>query len=100
MGRLLEQAEAVAPANSVPTVAARLSEMLGACEVNPLIADSSGRAVVRLRSTDLVDGAHDVGSERAEPLLLAGAVHFSVLRTRPVFGTRTDRESNRHVHGG
>jgi serine phosphatase RsbU (regulator of sigma subunit) len=82
VGQLLDQVEAAAPINSVPAVAARLAEMLGAREVNLLIADFSGRAVVRLTSTDQVHGARNLGSEQAETLPLAGTVHDRVLRTQ------------------
>jgi len=66
----------------VPAVAARLTEMLGAREVNLLIADFSGRAVVRLTSTDRVAGARNRGIERAEALPLEGTVYDRVLRTQ------------------
>src|SRR4051812_7977074 len=56
--------------------------MLGAREGNLLIADFSGRAVVRLTSTDWVDGARIRGSEQAETLPLAGTAHDRVLRTQ------------------
>src|SRR4051812_907508 len=56
--------------------------MLGAREGNLLIADFSGRAVVRLTSTDRVDGARIRGSEQAETLPLAGTAHDRVLRTQ------------------
>jgi hypothetical protein len=82
VGQLLDQVEAAAPINSVPAVAARLAEMLGAREVNLLIADFSGRAVVRLTSTGQVHGARNRGSEQAETLPLAGTVHDRVLRTQ------------------
>jgi hypothetical protein len=82
VGQLLDQVEAAAPINSVPAVAARLAEMLGAREVNLLIADFSGRAVVRLTSTDQVHGARNRGREQAETLPLAGTVHDRVLRTQ------------------
>ena len=82
VGELLDQVEAAAPINSVPAVASRLAEMLGAREVNLLIADFSGRAVVRLTSTNRVDGARNRGSEQAETLPLAGTAHDRVLRTQ------------------
>ena len=71
-----------APVDSVPVVAARLAEMVGAREVNLLIADFSGRAVVRLSSIDRVDGARSRGVEQAESLPLAGTVYDRVLRTQ------------------
>src|SRR3954471_19870789 len=56
--------------------------MLGAREVNLLIADFSGRAVVRLTSTDRVHGARNRGSEQAETVPLAGTAYDRVLRTQ------------------
>ena len=82
IGELLDEVEAAAPVDSVPVVAARLAEMVGAREVNLLIADFSGRAVVRLTSIDRVDGARNRGSEQAETLPLAGTVYDRVLRTQ------------------
>ena len=82
VGELLDQVEAAAPINSVPAVAAKLAEMLDAREVTLLIADFSGRAVVRLTSTARVDGARNRGSEQAETLPLAGTSYERVLRTQ------------------
>jgi serine phosphatase RsbU (regulator of sigma subunit) len=82
VGQLLDQVEAAAPINSVPAVAARLAEMLGAREVNLLIADFSGRAVVRLTSAERVDGARSRGVEQAETVPLAGTAYDRVLRTQ------------------
>ena len=82
VGELLDQVETAAPINSVPAVAARLAEMLDAREVNLLIADFSGRAVIRLTSTTAVAGARNRGSEQAETLPLAGTAHGRVLRTQ------------------
>jgi serine phosphatase RsbU (regulator of sigma subunit) len=82
VGELLDEVEAAAPVDSVPAVAARIAEMLGAREVNLLLADFSGRAVVRLTSADQVDGARNRGSEQAETLPLEGTVYDRVLRTQ------------------
>ncbi|WP_222270308.1 PP2C family protein-serine/threonine phosphatase [Modestobacter marinus] len=82
VGQLLDEVEAAAPVDSVPVVAARLAEMVGAQEVHLLIADFSGRAVVRLTSTDRVDGARGRGVEQAKTVPLAGTVYDSVLRTQ------------------
>ena len=71
-----------APVDSVPVVAARLAEMVGAREVNLLIADFSGRAVVRLTSIDRIDCARSRGVEQAESLPLAGTVYDRVLRSQ------------------
>ena len=82
MRRLLDEVESAAPVDSVPAVATRLAEMLGAREVNLLIADFSGQAVVRLTSTDQVDGARSRGREQAETVPFAGTVYERVLRTQ------------------
>jgi serine phosphatase RsbU (regulator of sigma subunit) len=50
--------------------------------VTLLIADFSGRAVVRLTSADLVSGARGHGVDQAETLPLAGTVYDRVLRTQ------------------
>src|SRR3954463_2726959 len=83
VGALLEKVEAAAPIDSVPAVAAALGEMVGAHEVNLLIADFSGRALVRLTSVAPVEGARTHGrSEQAETLPLAGTLYDRVLRTQ------------------
>jgi serine phosphatase RsbU (regulator of sigma subunit) len=82
IGELLGQVEAAAPIDSVPAVAATLAGMVGAREVNLLIADFSGRAVVRLTSEARVDGARSRGVDQAESLALPGTVHEHVLRTQ------------------
>jgi serine phosphatase RsbU (regulator of sigma subunit) len=57
--------------------------MIGAREVNLLIADFSGRALVRLTSAARVDGARSHGrDEQAETLPLAGTLYDRVLRTQ------------------
>jgi serine phosphatase RsbU (regulator of sigma subunit) len=57
--------------------------MVGAREVNLLIADFSGRALVRLTSDVRVDGARSHGkNEQAETLPLAGTLYDRVLRTQ------------------
>ena len=56
--------------------------MLDAREVNLLLTDFSGRAVVRLTSANPVEGARSNGVERAESLPLAGTVYDRVLRTQ------------------
>jgi serine phosphatase RsbU (regulator of sigma subunit) len=83
VGALLEKVEAAAPVDSVPAVAAALGEMIGAHEVNLLIADFSGRALVRLTSSARVEGARSQGRhEQAETLPLAGTLYDRVLRTQ------------------
>jgi serine phosphatase RsbU (regulator of sigma subunit) len=92
VGALLEKVEAAAPIDSVPAVAAALGDMVGAREVNLLIADFSGRALVRLTSAARVDGARSHGRrEQAETLPLAGTLYDRVLRTqRPDVQTLDD----------
>jgi serine phosphatase RsbU (regulator of sigma subunit) len=82
VGRLLERVESAAPIEAVEAVAAALGEMVEASSVALLITDFTGRAVVRLTSADLVDGARAHGVEQAETLPLAGTVYDQVLRTQ------------------
>ncbi|MCW2699994.1 MAG: putative magnesium or manganese-dependent protein phosphatase [Blastococcus sp.] len=82
VGALLEKVEAAAPIDSVQAVAAALGEMVDAREVNLLVTDFTGRSVVRLTSTDRVDGARSHGVEQAETLPLPGTLHEQVLRTQ------------------
>ena len=82
VGALLEKVEAAAPIDAVEVVAAELGRMVDARAVTLLIADFSGRAVVRLTSTDLVEGARSHGAEQAETLSLPGTLYERVLRTQ------------------
>jgi serine phosphatase RsbU (regulator of sigma subunit) len=82
VGALLEKVEAAAPIDAVEAVAAALGEMLGARTAALLVADFSGRAVVRLTSADRVTGARSHGVEQAETLQLAGSRFEQVLRTQ------------------
>jgi serine phosphatase RsbU (regulator of sigma subunit) len=83
VGALLQKVEAAAPIDSVPAVAAALGEMVGAREVNLLIADFSGRALVRLTSAARIEGARSQGrDEQAETLPLAGTLYDRVLRSQ------------------
>jgi serine phosphatase RsbU (regulator of sigma subunit) len=82
VGQLLEKVETAAPIDAVQAVAAALGEMVEASSVTLLIADFSGRAVVRLTSAELVNGARGRGIEQAETLPLAGTVYGQVLRTQ------------------
>jgi hypothetical protein len=50
VGALLEKVEAAAPIDAVEVVATELGVMVDATSVTLLIADFSGRAVVRLTS--------------------------------------------------
>jgi len=82
VGALLRRVETAAPIDAVEVVAAELGRMVDASAVTLLIADFSGRAVVRLTSAGLVDGARRHGVEQAETLPLPGTRYEQVLRTQ------------------
>ena len=82
VGALLEKVEAAPPIDAVEAVATALGEMVHARTVTLLIADFSGRALVRLTSAGLVEGARSQGVEQAETLPLAGTEYETVLRTQ------------------
>ena len=82
VGVLLQKVEDAPPIDAVEAVADALGEMVEARSVTLLIADFSGRAVVRLTSAALVEGARSRGVEQAETLPLAGTVYERVLRTQ------------------
>ena len=82
VGALLKQVEAAAPIDAVEVVAAELGRMVDAQAVTLLIADFSGRAVVRLTTADLSDGDRRQVAERAETVPLPGTLYERVLRTQ------------------
>jgi hypothetical protein len=82
VGALLQKVEAAAPIDAVEVVAAELGRMVDARAVALLIADFSGRAVVRLTSAKAVEGARTHGAEQAETLPLSGTGYEQVLRTQ------------------
>ncbi len=84
VGALLGKVEAAAPIDAVGAVATALREMVDAHAVTFLIADFSGRAVVRLTSAERVEGARSHGIEQAETLALEGTVYEGVLRTQRI----------------
>src|SRR4051795_7329976 len=84
VGALLEKVEAAGPIDAVEAVATALGDMVRAREVALLIADFTGRAVVRLTSAGRVAGARSHGVEQAETLPLSGTVYEQVLRTQQV----------------
>ena len=67
LGRVLDAAEAASPVDAVEAVTRELGVALGATEVSFLIADLSGRALVRLAHVPLqvFDGAQ--GDQVREP---------------------------------
>ena len=83
IGALLKKVETAAPIDAVGAVAATLGDMVDARSVALLVADFSGRAVVRLTSTTRgVEGARSRGVDQAETLPLSGTVYERVLRTQ------------------
>jgi serine phosphatase RsbU (regulator of sigma subunit) len=90
VGALLERVEAAAPIDAVEAVAASLGDMVAARSVSFLIADFSGRAVVRLTATGDVAGARSHGVEQAETLPLRGTVYERVMRTQHADVTPVD----------
>ncbi|WP_231502951.1 PP2C family protein-serine/threonine phosphatase [Blastococcus sp. URHD0036] len=83
VGALLELVESAPPVDAVDAVAAALADMVGAREVSFLIADFSGRAVVRLSTAAAGrDGTRSSGVERAETVPLPGSRFERVLRSQ------------------
>ncbi|WP_409331808.1 PP2C family protein-serine/threonine phosphatase [Trujillonella humicola] len=86
VGALLELVEAAPPVEAVDAVAAALAELVDAREVSLLLADFSGRAIVRLTTAarDLAPdaGSRAAGEERAETIPLPGSRYERVLRTQ------------------
>ncbi len=85
VGRLLERVTRTAPIDAVEAAAEALAEMLGARELTFLIADFSGRAVVRLTTgaPDVAAGRTQAGAQ-AETVPMADTVYERVLRTQEV----------------
>jgi hypothetical protein len=82
---LLERVEAASPTDAIEVVADELAAMVGACAVSFLIADFSGRALVRFGTpVDGGSGARRQGFEQAQTVPLAGTVYDRVLRTQQV----------------
>jgi serine phosphatase RsbU (regulator of sigma subunit) len=90
VGALLERVEAAAPIDAVEAVAESLGEMVAAKAVSFLIADFSGRAVVRLTSAGKVAGARGNGIDQAQTLTLRGTVYERVMRTQHADVTPVD----------
>lgn len=81
---LLERVEAASPVDAIDVAAEELASMLGARQVVLLIADYSGRVLVRLGRTPDTTGGRTQGTENAESVNLAGTVYEEVLRTQQV----------------
>ena len=84
---LLERVEAASPTDAVEVVAEEFAALVGARAVSFLIADFSGRALVRFGTpAPGVPDARRQGAEQAETVPLAGTVYDRVLRTQQVRG--------------
>ena len=85
LGALLEQVEAAAPTDAIEVVAAELAATVGARAVSLLIADFSGRALVRFSTgASGAPGVRRRGAEKAETVPLGGTAYERVLRTQQV----------------
>ena len=85
MKTLLASVEAAPPIDAAEVVAAALTDALGARDVSFLIADYSGRALIRLshvRRANLDD--EDVNRERSHSVTLAGTPHGRALAEQEV----------------
>jgi serine phosphatase RsbU (regulator of sigma subunit) len=82
---LLERVESGAPTEAIEAVAVELAIMVGARAVSFLIADFSGRALVRFGPSEPATGRERrQGTAQAETVELAGTVYDRVLRTQQV----------------
>lgn len=86
---LLDAAEDASPVQAVEAVTHELGRVLGATSVSFLIADLSGRALVRLAQVEIGDNAPDAGirqkdQERATVLPFDGGPAEQALRTQQV----------------
>ena len=108
--RLLEAAEAASPVEAVHSVTRELGEALGAIEVSFLIADLSGRALVRLAHVPLPDDAaqgtaplahneRQSDEERATVLPFDGGPGEQAVRTQTVQVVAPDRAAQVGTRG-
>ncbi|GAA2561385.1 PP2C family protein-serine/threonine phosphatase [Pseudonocardia hydrocarbonoxydans] len=80
---LLGRIDDAAPVDAIEVAEDELGDVIGARDVNLLIADYSGRYVVRFdRSSWARAGTRRRGEETAETIPLAGTVYEKVLRTQ------------------
>jgi serine phosphatase RsbU (regulator of sigma subunit) len=85
LGALLERVEAASPTDAIEVVADELAAMVGAHTVSFLIADFSGRALVRFGTpAPRGPGTRRRGTEQAETVPLVDTVYDRVLRTQQV----------------
>ena len=76
---LLASVEAAPPVDAAEVVAAALTDALGARDVNFLIADYSGRSLIRLSHVRRMNAADDESRERGQAVALAGTPHGRAL---------------------
>jgi hypothetical protein len=93
---LLDRVDGIAPIEAVDAAAEALAGMRGAHELSSLIADFSGRAVVRLASgAPGVEGARRQAGVQAETVPSPGSVYERVLRTQDVDVQALDGDASR-----
>lgn len=93
LGRLLDAAEDASPVHAVDAVTRELGQALGATAVSFLIADLSGRSLVRLGYLDDGDAAgadRHAGDESATELPFDGGPADEALRTQTVSVARAE----------
>jgi serine phosphatase RsbU (regulator of sigma subunit) len=76
---LLAAVENASPVAAADVLAERLTDALGASEVSFLVADFSGRALVRLGHADRAEATRTQGRETAERVPLIGSPHGRAL---------------------
>ncbi|MFB9387465.1 PP2C family protein-serine/threonine phosphatase [Pseudonocardia petroleophila] len=82
---MLGRIDAAAPVDAIDVAESELGDVIGARDVNLLIADYSGRYVVRFdRSSWARAGTRRRGEEVAETIELSGTVYEKVLRAQVV----------------
>src|SRR5205823_8555541 len=81
---LLSAVEAAPPVAAVDVLAAALAEAIGAREVRFLIADFSGRSLIRLGHSGGTRALRLHGKETAERVPLAGTPHGRALAAQAV----------------
>ena len=80
IAELLRAADRSPPVAAVDVVGEQLADAIGATAVSFLIADYSGRSVVRLGHERDVDDARRQGTETAERVVLRGSLHGRALQ--------------------
>jgi serine phosphatase RsbU (regulator of sigma subunit) len=84
LGQLLEAVEDAPPIAAADVLGQHLGAALGASEVSFLIADFSGRALIRLGHVGTIDATRAQGTEAAERVPLKGSPHGRALATQSV----------------